>query len=167
MRPAVSEPIPHAERTVFAAGFLNEGKVEYFSKSLFGELNINWDVFGRRARDNAQLALGMLKPVYVRGRKNVIEYALLKSENLDVAATVLAPGFLAIFKDTLGSEVILAIPNRNTVYVFPKLASTYLDYAPLVAEGYHESLHPVSLEVFELDATGLKAVGIFEEADKP
>ncbi len=166
MRPALAQPISRAERTVLAPGYMDGGTLRYFSTEEFASLTTGWEAFSRRARDNAQLALGKLKPIYTRDKKKVIEYAALKSDGPEVAATVLAPKFLDLFKDIFGSHLILAIPSRERVYVFPKLASTYQEHASMVIDEYRASLHPVSLEVFELDATGLKAIGIFEDAEE-
>jgi hypothetical protein len=108
-----------------------------------------------------------LKPEYTRNRKNVVEYAELKSEKpfvaASVAAAVLTPRFLSLFERVFGSTVLVAIPSRGVAYVFPKLASTYSDYAPMVLEAYHDAAHPVSTEVFEVGPKGMRAVGIYEE----
>jgi hypothetical protein len=76
---------------------------------------------------------------------------------------VLDPGFLKKFKDIFGTTILVAIPDRFTVFVFPSLASEYKDYSPLVIHAYHDSAYPVSLEVFEISASGIRAIGIFED----
>ena len=61
-----------------------------------------------------------------------------------------------------GPSLLVALPNRFTVYVFPELASEYKDYAPMVIRAYEESAYPVSLEVFEISQSGIRAIGTFE-----
>jgi hypothetical protein len=70
---------------------------------------------------------------------------------------------LKLFADTLGDRVLLVVPSRYRAYVFPKLASRYLEYTPMVFEAYRATEFPVSVELFELGADGMKAVGIYEE----
>ena len=163
MRPAVSWAIPHAQRTVLAACFVLEGEPVYFSRKDFDELGLDWDRFARQARDNGGTDLEGLKPKYVRDKKQVIEYAQIKSDRPFAAAAVLAPKFLNLFEGVFGSTVLVAIPNRHTVYVFPKLASAYQEYAPMILDDYHGALNPVSTEVFEIGPNGMKAIGIYEE----
>ncbi|MGV3533182.1 MAG: hypothetical protein ACO1QR_12490, partial [Chthoniobacteraceae bacterium] len=76
---------------------------------------------------------------------------------------VLSPKFLELFKDTLGPKVLVVVPNRFTAYVFPRLASTYREYSPGIFADYRATAHPVSVEVFELSAAGLTAIGAYEE----
>ena len=66
-------------------------------------------------------------------------------------------------EDLRGKKV--AVPNRYTVYVFPRLASEYKEYSPLVMGAYHDSAYPVSLEVFEISPGGIRAIGVFEDDD--
>ncbi len=104
-----------------------------------------------------------MTPKYVRNKKNVVEYAELRSEKPFMAEAVLTPKFLSLFEGVFGSTVLVAIPNRQTVFVFPKLASAYMDYAPMVLEAYRDAANPVSTEVFEIGPKGMRAVGIYEE----
>jgi hypothetical protein len=59
--------------------------------------------------------------------------------------------------------VLLVVPNRSTAFVFPALAGNHRDYWPMVFEAYRATPFPVSIEVFELSARGLRAVGAFQE----
>jgi len=163
MRPEVSWAIPYAQRTVLVAAYVRDGGVVYFSRREFDQLKLDWDHFAPRARENAGGEVEALKPEYARNKKKVIEYAEIETEDPFAAAAVLAPGFLDLFEGVFGSAVLVAIPNRHTVYVFPKLASDYQEYAPMILDRYHGALNPVSVEVFELGPKGMKAVGIYEE----
>jgi hypothetical protein len=92
----------------------------------------------------------------------VIQYAELSSAQPIVASAVLAPKFLPLFKDTLGDSVLVVVPNRYTAFVFPQLATRYQEYFPLVFAAYGETAYPVSVEVFEFSAKGIRAVGVFD-----
>ena len=67
------------------------------------------------------------------------------------------------FEETLGPDFLVVVPNRHCAYLFPKLASHYQDYAPEVLAEYRNDRWPVSLEVFEAGAGGLKAIGAFSD----
>lgn len=160
MRSPVTRPVAHAERTVLVAGTLGEeGLVPLAS----GELKVEWAQFFARAQANAAADLAALKPRYVRNNKRVIEYAALESERAIVADAVLAPAFLEMFRETLGEKVLVVVPNQFTAYVFPALASNYRDYWPMIFQAYRATAHPVSVEVFEVSAQGMRAVGVYEE----
>ena len=158
----MANPIPGAERTEWVAGFLGPDGLAYFSKQEFAALNITAEAFAKQARQNATADLQTLTPAYTRNRKKVIEYAELHSDQPIVASAVVAPGFLKLFKDTLGEKVLVIIPNRFRAYVFPALASNYEDYAPMVFTAFDETAWPVSTEVFEISGQGVKSAGYFE-----
>jgi len=106
------------------------------------------------AAQTAAVDLATLTPRYERNRKQVIQYAELKSDRPIVASAVLAPKFLDLFKDTLGEKVLLVVPNRFAAYVFPALASNYQDYWPMIFEAFRATAWPVSVEVFEVSGKG-------------
>ena len=124
---------------------------------------VDWDAFSAKARTNADADLAQLKPEYKRNKRQVIEYAMIRSPHPIVASAILSPKFLDLFESTLGPKVIVAIPNRFVAYVFPALASNYRDYAPLIYSEYRETAAPVSVEAFEFSKDGIRAIGRFEE----
>jgi hypothetical protein len=161
MHPEVSFPISGAQRTVLVPGYLVDGEPHYFSKKDWDAQGLTWDTFRARATQNAteKKVSGQL----IRDTKKVVQYAAISSEDPLTATMVLMPDFLKKFKDIFGAKVLVAMPNRYTVYVFPALASQYKDYAPLVLQGYHDSPYPVSVEVFEISADGIRAIGVFDD----
>lgn len=163
MRVPTAQAIPAAEKTVLVPGRLENGELTAFSKAEWEKLGVSWEEFLKRAQANAAAEVAALKPEYERDRKKVITYAMIKSAEPIVSGAVLSPKFLELFKDTLGPKVLVVVPNRFTAYVFPRLASNYRDYAPGVFADYRATAHPVSVEVFELSAAGLTAIGAYEE----
>ncbi|HEY2341823.1 MAG TPA: hypothetical protein VGH90_02280 [Chthoniobacteraceae bacterium] len=159
---ATTAPIADAQQTEFAGGVRGRDLLTVLSKETFAKLNVTWSEFFAKARANSTSDFVALKPEYVRNRKKVIQYAVLQSEEPFVASAVLAPKFLETFADTLGPKVLVIIPNQFTAYVFPALASAYQDFEPVIRKAYRDTAHPVSTEVFEFSAEGIKAVGAFE-----
>ncbi len=161
MHPEVAFPIPDAERTVLVPGWLADGELHYFSKAQFDALKTSWAAFQAKSRENR--TDNKVKANLARGAKKVIEYAAITSDSPLTATAVLSPDFLKKFADVFGAKLLVAIPNRYTIFVFPSLATNYRDYAPMILSAYHNSAYPVSLEIFELSADGLRSVGEFEE----
>ena len=165
------QPIPGAKDTKFAAAWAatyEEGTphaVLFMSKEQFAALGVDWEAFCAKSADAASAALQSLQPELIRDRNQVIECAILRSKGpgMDMTAVVLAPDFLKRFTPLFGRKMLLAIPDRNTVYLFPRLASRYQDYAGRVLAVYRKSECPVSREVLELSATGLRAIGEYTE----
>ena len=155
---AVAFPIVGAQRTEIAFGIFGADGPELFGK---GEPPPD-DALLAKARDRATEDLVALTPRYVRDRQKVIQYAELTSPKPIVASAVLAPKFLQLFRDTLGDTVLVVVPSRYTAYVFPALASRYQEYYPMVFAAFRETAYPVSVEVLEFSANGIRAVGVYE-----
>ena len=165
MHPEVSFRIPGAKRTLLVPGYLNqENEPVYFKKKEFKALGVDQDGFLKQSLANATEK--KVKTSLVRDEKKVIQYGLLQSESPLTATMVLSPDFLKTFADLFGPKLLVALPNRYTVYIFPKLASNYQNEADRVISDYKNSGTPVSLEVFEVDPTGLKAIGMYENNDR-
>lgn len=161
MHPEISFPIPGAERTVFVPGWLENGEVRYFSKTDFTALKLDWPAF--RAKASANVTDKKVKAEFTRNGKKVIEYATITSADPLTATAVLSADFVKTFADIFGAKLLVAIPSRYTLFIFPSLATNYRDYAAMIIEAYRATAYPVSLEVFEVSADGFRAIGTFEE----
>ena len=159
----VSFPIEGAKNTVLAPAKMGESGVEFCTVKGWMVAGLNEDAVRNMTRTIAAEWLRHVKPELVRNRKKVVEYAVLQSDKLPVSATVLAPEFWKQFTDVFGATMIVVIPNRQTVFVFPGVGVNYSDYAPLIIEAWRSPAAKASLEVFELSEHGMKAVGKFEE----
>ena len=159
------QPIPGAKDTQCAAALATsvEGgrAMRLLSKEEFTALGVDWATFSSQAAAAASAKLASLQPELIRDRNQVIDCAILRSTRPtdDITIAVLAPDFLKRFTPLFGRKMLLAIPDRHTVYLFPKLASRYQDYGERVLAVYRKSESPVSREVFELSTGGLRAIG--------
>jgi hypothetical protein len=136
--------------------------LETYSAAEWAALRVPWEAFAATARKNASADLAALKPRFERDRRGSILYAELRAERPIVAAAVLAPDFLEKWADTLGEKVVVVVPNRSVAYIFPRLASEWPAYAPMVLRAYRETAHPVSVEVFEVSPEGWRCLGAYE-----
>jgi hypothetical protein len=162
LRAPVTAPVAGAQRTEYAAGVLGPDTLDPWTKPDFTTLGLSWADYATKAAKNAETDLAGLTPRYERDKRGSILYAELRAERPIVAAAVLAPGFLARWHDTLGEKVIVAVPNRTQAFIFPRLASDWQAYAPMMLRAYRETAHPVSLEVFEVSTAGWRCLGAYE-----
>ena len=165
---AQTEPIPGAKDAMFAAaasvptgGGKTGNGVRLLSKEEFAALGVDWAAFRARSAAAASAGLAGLEVELIRDANEVIECAILHSQSPadDLTVAVLAPDFLKRFTPLFGRKMLLALPDKQTVYLFPKLASRYQNDAGRVLAVYRKSERPVSREVFELSAEGLRAIG--------
>ncbi len=159
----VTQPIPGAKATVLAVAQDTEIGIEFARNESWRGLGQADATVLESTKKLAAQWLSQLKPEFARNKRKVVQFALLQSEKIPVAATVLAPEFWRQFEETFGPKMRVVIPNRQTVYVFPDLEGDLDQYSRPIIEAWRSRWPKVSLEVFELSEKGLRAVGSFEE----
>jgi hypothetical protein len=160
----VSSEIPGSERTLLVAAKEDEGEgVSYYTQADFEALGVDWLKFMAKSRESADRLLATLKPEYERDHRGVVKYGVLRSESHRTASVVLASTFREKFKKTLGEDLSVLIPDRFTVFVFPKLVSDYEAYGESTVEMYGDATYGVSVEVFTVDDEGLQVIGRFAD----
>ncbi|HVJ58063.1 MAG TPA: hypothetical protein VM574_09515, partial [Terrimicrobiaceae bacterium] len=90
-----------------------------------------------------------------------IQCAVLESTSPLTASTVLAPEFASLFRETLGPDILIAIPNRFRIFVFPNGTPAFQRLSDIVIAEYDSSSYPVSKELFTLRKAKLTAVGLY------
>ncbi len=163
MQHEVSFPFSGAKNTVLAPARLGETGVEFPTVGAWAAAGLNEEGVRKVTAHVASEWLRHVKVEWVRNSKNVVEYAVLRSEKFPVCVTVFAPEFWKQFDGVFGPKVMLVIPNRQTVLIFPAQAADISEYAPMILEAWRSPAAKVSLEVFELSERGLKAAGRIEE----
>lgn len=161
LRHESSWPIQGSDRTVMVAARVVDGEIVPLTKADAEKRGATTEKILADGARTAGDVLAGLKPNYVRDDKKVIQYAVLQSENPLTASAVLAPQFAETFAETLGPDLLVAIPNRNTVYVFPKQSVVYQTFSDTIYAEYQSSPHPVSRELFELRKGKLIAIGTY------
>ena len=162
MRPEVSVLVPGARETVFSAAYQSALGARAFTRDAFREAYPEgWKAFFSEAKKAAAEHLKSLEPKLVRDKNKVIQYALLQSDHILTPTVVLAPQFAEMFAETLGNQLLIAIPDRSTVVVFPKLAGGIESHYAGLNDLFADAIFPVSEEFFELTKDGIRAVGAF------
>jgi len=163
MRPPVAQPIPGSERAQLAAVKFENGEVSYLSKEAAAQLESATPNFQALAQATAAQLLETLQPRLLRDKGKVVECAVFESESPLTAAVVLAPKFLEKYEELFGPEVIVAMPSRFEVYVFPKIANRLGKYTPEILSDFRAAAYPVSPEIFEIGPNGIRAIGMMDD----
>ena len=161
MRPDYAFPIAGTKQTILTPALVKDGEVTILKKAEVKRLKLDLDSIRRVALTSASAELARLQPEYARDAKGVVTFALLASDSPTTASAVLAPDFAKKFADILGPDLLVAIPNRYRIYVYPALASRFQDTAAAVVRDYETSGYAISKEVFRVTPRGLQAVGTF------
>ncbi len=164
--PAVKQAIKGAERTALVPGRETSIGVRYYTEAEFAALKLGWTGFQAKAAESADRVLAHLKPEWVKDEKGFVRYAVLKSPGQLTASTVFGTKFRALFREAMGDELVLLIPDRSTVYVFPRSMGEYKDFGKKILLAYADAVYPVSYEVFLLNRDGLSCLGSFNTGDE-
>ncbi len=137
------------------------GTVRYYSDAEFEKLGLGWSRFMKKAEATAARVWATLKPEVKKDSKGFVTSAVVRGKSHLTASAVLAPKFYETFKTTMGDDLVLLIPDRFTVYIFPRPMGEYKEMGPAILEAYEEATYPVSYEVLLLNKDGLSVLGSF------
>ena len=164
--PAIHRYLPGSKRTVLSPALMkSSGEITPLGEESFTTPDA-WDRFIKEAQESSELKLATLTPDLVRDSHGIIQMAVITSESPFTASCILTPGFLRHFSAIFGPEILIAIPTRNKIYVFPKLANHLAAMTETIRDDYLISPIPASTELFELSNTGLHAVGSLNPDDE-
>lgn len=160
--PPVSRLLKGAKMTAFVPGRETRlGSVRYYTKAEFDALGYGWAGFTRRAEAAATRVWATLKPEMSKDARGNVISAVVRGQSHLTAGTVLAPAFYEMFRTAMGDDLVVLIPDRFTIYVFPRPMGDYKALGPKILEAYAEASYPVSYEVLLLNKEGLSALGSF------
>jgi hypothetical protein len=117
----------------------------------------------RQTASHARQLLEIIKPEIFRDSHGVITTLRIHSSDPTLSGIVLLPDIGNHYADLLGPDCYFAVPNRQTVLFFPRLASNLQSFSPLVHSLYHNDPWPISTEIFEIADGRLHAIGRFSE----
>ena len=82
--------------------------------------------------------------------------------SIKTASCVLAPGFAEKFADTIGPDLLVALPTRNQLLVFSRQDQAFEKMGEYIISGYLGSNYPVSREIFSLENGRLRSLGVLQ-----
>lgn len=158
----VRRKIDGSERTILALVRLKDGEIYGAEGGHERIMDMAKKPIEDDARETAAKVLALIEPRFVRDKNEVIQYAVLESENPLTASSVLAPGFAEKFADTLGPDLLVAVPNRYQLLVFSRQDQAFQKMGEFIIAGYLGSNYPVSREIFALENGRLHSLGVLQ-----
>ena len=128
------------------------------------ELSDQEQVAAKRLTEiHARKLLEMIRPEIIRDSHGVITALRINSSDPTLSGILLLPDIGNRYANLLGPNCYFAVPNRETVLLFPRLASNIQSFAPLVHSLYHNDPWPISTEIFEMTNGKLQVSGRFSD----
>lgn len=155
-------PIQDSQRTVLAIARIRQGEIHPLTREEKKSVHMTYPMIREEALRTASTVFKRMMPVFVRNKKQVIQYAAIESDDPLTASCVLAPEFAEAFRETLGPDLLVAMPTRNQVLVFSRQDDIHLRLAEKIIGAYLSSNHPVSREIFALANGDLRSLGVLE-----
>lgn len=158
MRPPVAEPLAGARDTVVSVSVAEApGAVRWLDAEDFTRFGGGLDQFLPATAALAAKLLDQTPPRYERDADGVIAFGVLESGSPLLASVIFAPGFPAVFRDTIGPVLEIVIPSRRKIFVFPP--GDARAHEERIWREFRSAEDPVSLEVFEVSRRGLRVIG--------
>lgn len=155
-RGAVKTVLSPAHETVELPG------IATYSKDEFKRLGLSLETYLERAKNAADKLLASLKPDLIKDADGKLLYAVFRGDRAVMASLLIAPSLPALFEQTLGSELWVALPDQHSLFVFPAKPEVVSAFTSDLAERYRNDAHAASPEIFALKAgEEPKVVGSF------
>ena len=158
----VRKKIDGSERTILALVRDMDGEIYGAEGGHDRVMAMAMKKIDQEARETASEVLASIKPQFIRDKNGVIQYAAIESESPLTASCVLAPGFAEKFADTIGPDLLVALPNRNQLLVFSRQDQAFEKMGEYIISGYLGSNYPVSREIFSLENGRLRSLGVLQ-----
>jgi hypothetical protein len=113
---------------------------------------------------HARALLRHVTPKITRDKHGVVIDVRIESTDPSLSSLVLIPGFTDQFADVLGKNCMVCIPNRQVIFLFPRIGGDIQKLADGLRSFYHNHAWPVSTELFEWRNGALTATQDLESA---
>lgn len=154
--------IEGSQRTSLAIARVVDGGIEPLTREQKKSVHMTFDQIRAEALKTASATLARMKPEFIRDKNGVIRHAAIESPDPLTASCVLAPEFGEKFRDTLGPDLLVAMPTRNQILVFSRQDDTHLRLSETIIGNYLSSNYPVSREIFALEGGRLRSLGVLQ-----
>jgi len=113
------------------------------------------------AQEAARRLAATLRPEVVRDAKGVLSALEFHSPNAALSSVLLLPETWNRYSQALGPDCLAAVPNRETLLLFPRLGGNLRSFSVEVLGRYRNHPYPGSTEVLECSNGVLRAVHDF------
>lgn len=137
--------------------------IEVYTDEEFAKLGISVEAFEKKARQGAERLLTVYRPELIKDDAGRVRYGVYRGEREVFACLMMAPSLGKVFENVFGKEIIVAMPDRNALYIFPPSPAAVDDVAGDLESRYEASFKAASDEVFLIKGqTGeIRALGRF------
>jgi hypothetical protein len=113
---------------------------------------------------HARALLHQVTPKISRDKHGVAIDVRIESTDPSLSSLALIPGFTDQFANVLGKNCVVSIPNRQVIFLFPRIGGDIQELTEALRSFYHNSAWPVSTELFEWQNGELVATRDLESA---
>lgn len=158
--PSVFQEIPGAQETVAVPARQTGSGAITLSAREWKEEGLEWTRILAGATERAIRLEKSMVIQWERDSRKVYQYAVIESKDPFISSVIYSPGFLEHFRENLGSEVLVVVPDRFSIYVFPRFGKALDEFGPSLVRRYEDAVFKVSLEVFLIGTgKGPRALG--------
>jgi hypothetical protein len=166
MRSKYSIPLGGSRRTVFtpALGLDQPPGIAVYSNTGFAQLGISPETFAERAKLKAEERLSFLTPEFIKDDEGKTRYAVYRGESPLICTLLVAPSLGKIAVTLFGGEMWAAVPDRNSLYLFPAQQAAVEEYTEDLAQRFISDPNAASPELFLIKpGAALEVVAQFAE----
>ncbi|MEM7014723.1 MAG: hypothetical protein AAF585_24960 [Verrucomicrobiota bacterium] len=155
----ISQEIDGAKSTVLTPIQRTRTGVRVFTKETWEKEGHDWETWMTEAMKVADDLAENLEFKWVKDDNDVYLYAAFEVDDPLLNSMILSEKFLPRFEKQLGSQLLVVMPDRTSLYVFPKFGGKLSDYGGALRSKYQNAVAKVSEEIFEVSKNGYRAVG--------
>lgn len=161
----VSQLMPGSKSTVLSPAKETDVGLKMLSEEEWKALGMPWEDFLKKSRAAALKLLQKITPQVVKDQRGIVEYLILTSDSPLTSSILLCPELLPKVSETLGNDVVALVPDRFTIYLFPRKTGAFVKHGKEIAAIFATATYPSSEEAFELTETSIKSIGSFHTGE--
>jgi hypothetical protein len=125
------------------------------------------DLMQQSGLTEARSILAQTNPFVLLDKHGVITALRFQSNDPGLSSIILLPEIASRYVKVLGpGGCYAAIPDRQNVYLFPRLSLPFRAFNAEISTLFHNSSWPISLDLFEITPEkGIRCVGKFRDDD--
>ena len=150
LRPKLTLSIEGARETFFVPGkeTAEYPEIQAYTASEFKKLRISNETFYSKASRAAGRRLNNITPKIIRDTDGSVLYAVIHLECPITSGLIVADNFTQKFARFFGKRMIVMVPDRYNLFVFPENKEIYSQYLSPMAARFEDATFACSREIF-------------------
>lgn len=161
----IAHEMPGSKSTVLSPAKETDVGLKILSEEDWKALGMTWEEFLGKSRAAALRLLQKITPQVVKDQRGIVEYLILTSDSPLTSSILLCPELVPKVSDTLGNTIVALVPDRFTIYLFPRKTGAFVKHGKEIAAIFATATYPSSDEAFELTETSIKSIGSFNTGE--